>query len=109
MDLLIFPILLAGMWFLLVRPQQKRVRAQRDLIASVAVGDEVVTAGGIIGTIRVLADDRVFLEVAPGVELRILRGAISRTIDPATAEVLEPEETVERREDDEGDEPEPRQ
>jgi preprotein translocase subunit YajC len=109
MDLLIFPILLAGMWFLLVRPQQKRVRAQRDLIASVAVGDEVVTAGGIIGTIRVLTDDRVFLEVAPGVELRILRGAISRTIDPATAEVLEPEETLERREDDDGDEPEPHQ
>ena len=102
MDLLIFPLLLLGMYFLLVRPQQKRVKAQRDLIASISVGDEVVSAGGIVGTVRVLTDDRVFLEVAPGVELRILRGAISRKIDPATAEVLEPEESLER-DDEEGD------
>ena len=84
MDLIIFPLLMVGMYLLLVRPQQKRLKAQRELIASVAVGDEVVTAGGIIGTVRVLTDDRIFLEVADGVELRVLRGAISRTIEPAT-------------------------
>jgi preprotein translocase subunit YajC len=85
MDLIIFPLLMVGMYMLLVRPQQKRLKAQRELIASIAVGDEVVTAGGIIGTVRVLTDDRIFLEVADGVELRVLRGAISRTIEPATA------------------------
>ena len=84
MDLIIFPLLMVGMYLLLVRPQQKRLKAQRELIASIAVGDEVVTAGGIIGTVRVLTDDRIFLEVADGVELRVLRGAISRTIEPAT-------------------------
>ena len=84
MDLIIFPLLMVGMYLLLVRPQQKRLKAQRELIASVAVGDEVVTAGGIIGPVRVLTDDRIFLEVADGVELRVLRGAISRTIEPAT-------------------------
>lgn len=104
MDLIIFPLLLLGMYLLLIRPQQKKLQAQRALIASIAVGDEVVTAGGIIGTVRVLTDDRLFLEVADGVELRILRGAISRRIDPATAVVLEPEEAVERR-DDEQDRP----
>lgn len=102
MDLLIFPILIAGMWFLLIRPQQKRVRAQRDLIASVAVGDEIVTAGGIVGRVRVLTDDRLFLEVAPGIELRILRGAISRKIDPNTSEVLEPGEIRDRGDDEPG-------
>lgn len=101
MDLIIFPLLMVGMYLLLVRPQQRRLRAQRTLIATIEVGDEVVTAGGVIGTIRVLTDDRVFLEVAPGVELKVLRGAISRTIDPTTSEVLEPEESVERAEDDE--------
>jgi preprotein translocase subunit YajC len=81
MDLLLFPLLMVGMYLLLIRPQQKRVRAQRDLVASVAVGDEIVTAGGLIGTVRVLTDDRLFLEVAPGVELRLLRGAISRKLE----------------------------
>ena len=103
MDLIIFPLLLAGMYLLLIRPQQRRLKAQRDLVASIEVGDEVVTAGGIIGTVRVLAGDRVFLEVADGVELRILRGAISRTIDPVTSEVLEPEEALERDDDDADD------
>ncbi|MEX2658939.1 MAG: preprotein translocase subunit YajC [Acidimicrobiales bacterium] len=101
MDLIIFPLLMAGMYLLLIRPQQKKLRAQRELIASVAVGDQVVSAGGIIGTVRVLTDDRLFLEVADGVELTILRGAISRKIDPVTAEVLEAEDAVERM-DDEG-------
>jgi preprotein translocase subunit YajC len=105
MDLILFPLLLAGMYLLVIRPQQKKLKAQRDLIASIEVGDEVVTAGGIIGTVRVLAGDRVFLEVADGVELRILRGAISRTIDPVTDQVLEPEGAVERRDDDDPDRP----
>jgi preprotein translocase subunit YajC len=100
MDLIIFPLLMVGMYLLLVRPQQKRLRAQRALIASIAVGDEVVTAGGIIGTVRVLTDDRIFLEVADGVELKVLRGAISRTLDPATKAVLEPEEALARDADD---------
>jgi preprotein translocase subunit YajC len=102
MDLIIFPLLMVGMYLLLIRPQQKRVRAQRALIASIAVGDEVVSAGGIIGTVRVLTEDRAFLEVAPGVELRILRGAISRKLDPVTSEVLEPEESLERDDEDPG-------
>ncbi len=100
MDLLLFPLLLVGMYLLLVRPQQKRLQAQRAMVASIAVGDEIVTAGGIIGTVRVLTDDRMFLEVADGVEIRVLRGAVSRKIDPATDEVLEPEESLE---DDDGD------
>lgn len=92
MDLLLFPLLLIGMYLLLVRPQQRRLQAQREMVASIAVGDEVVTAGGIIGTVRVLTDERMFLEVADGVELTVLRGAVSRKIDPVTNEVLEPGE-----------------
>lgn len=86
MDLIIFPLLMVGMYLLLVRPQQRRLKAQRTLIATIAVGDEVVTAGGLIGTIRVLTDDRVVLEVAPGVELRVLRAAISRTVTEPSAD-----------------------
>lgn len=106
MDLIIFPLLMVGMYLLLVRPQQKRLKAQRDLIASIQVGDEVVTAGGLIGTVRVLTDDRIFLEVSDGVEIKVLRGAISRTIDPATRQVVEPEDALADDVDDDGTDPE---
>lgn len=66
------------MWLLLIRPQQRRVRQHQQLVASVRAGDEVVTAGGIFGTVRGLDDETLLLEVAPGVELRVLRGAVSR-------------------------------
>lgn len=100
MDLILFPLLMVGMYVLLVRPQQRRLKAQRTLLATIAAGDRVVTAGGLIGTIRVLTDERVTLEVAPGVELQVLRAAISRTIDPVTTEVLDPEQLLGRHGDD---------
>ena len=99
MDFIIFPLLMVGMYVLLVRPQQRRLKAQRTLIATVAPGDQVVTAGGLIGAIRVIDGDQVVLEVAPGVEVRLLRAAISRVVDPTTKEVLDPEQAIERRQD----------
>ncbi len=66
------------MWLLLIRPQQQRVRRQQAMVASLGVGDEVVTAGGIFGTVSALDDETVLLEVAPGVRLRVMRAAISR-------------------------------
>ena len=80
-ELIPFVLLLGLMWFVLIRPQQARLRKQRDLIASVQVGDVVLTAGGIIGTVRVLTDDELRLEVSPGVELRVVRAAISRRLN----------------------------
>src|SRR5438093_2342160 len=76
------PILLIGVvfYFLLIRPQQRRARAQRELTQSVAEGDEVVTIGGMFGIVRELDDDSVLLEVAPGTELRFLRSAIARKL-----------------------------
>lgn len=82
----LFPLVLLGlMWLLLVRPQQQRVRRQRELVASVVVGDRIVTAGGIIGTIVGLDDDEARVEVAPGTVLTVLRPAISRRVDGADA------------------------
>jgi preprotein translocase subunit YajC len=82
MDLIILPLLLLIMYLLLIRPQQQRVKRQRQLVADLHVGDEVVTAGGIVGTIRVLDDTELRLEAGPGVEVRVLRGAISRKLGP---------------------------
>ncbi|MDP9342197.1 MAG: preprotein translocase subunit YajC [Actinomycetota bacterium] len=78
------PLILIGVvfYFLLIRPQQRRARAQRELIQSVDVGDEVVTIGGLFGTVRAVDDDAITLEVAPGTTLRFVRSAIARKLNP---------------------------
>ncbi len=81
MELIPFVVLLVLMWFLLIRPQQARLRKQRELVASIEVGQLVLTAGGLIGTVRVLTDDELQLEVSPGVEVRMVRAAVTRRLD----------------------------
>jgi preprotein translocase subunit YajC len=79
----LLPIVLIGVvfYFLLIRPQQRRARSQREMTSSTEVGDEVVTIGGLFGVVRELDDDSVLLEVAPGTELRFLRTAIARKLN----------------------------
>jgi preprotein translocase subunit YajC len=70
------------MWVLLILPQQRRVRAQQAVVASLRVGDEVITAAGIYGVIVSDDEEVLGIEVAPGVVLRVLRGAISQRVGP---------------------------
>jgi len=81
-SLILFIPLLLAMWFLVLRPQQARLRAQRDLVSTLAAGDRVVTAGGIVGTLTVVGESEVTVQTGSGVELQVLRGAISRRLDP---------------------------
>jgi preprotein translocase subunit YajC len=74
-------VLLVAFYFLLVRPQQQRQKQHRELMASLAIGDRVVTVGGVYGTIRSLEDDRVGVEVAPGVTIEFARQAIARKLE----------------------------
>ena len=69
------------MWALLIRPQQQRARKQRELVASLEVGDRVVTAGGLVARIVGLTEEQASLEAAPGVTLTFLRAAINRKLD----------------------------
>lgn len=74
-------ILLVGVfYFLLIRPQQRRARAQRELAQSLDVGDEVITIGGIFGTIMAMDDESVTVEVSPGTNLRFVKSAIARKL-----------------------------
>jgi preprotein translocase subunit YajC len=70
-------VLVAGFFFLVVRPQRRQMAARRALIASVGVGDGIVTTGGIHGTVRRLGDETIELEIAPGVVVTLARGAIA--------------------------------
>jgi preprotein translocase subunit YajC len=77
-------ILAAAFFFLIVLPQRRRMAAHQALMASLHVGDEVVTSGGIHGTLRGLDDQTAELEIAPGVVVTIARGAIAAKIDVLT-------------------------
>ena len=79
---LLWLILMFGAFYmLLVRPQRRQMAAHRALIASLEVGDEVMTMGGMYGRIQKLGDDVVDLEVSPGTSVRVARSAISRKIE----------------------------
>lgn len=83
-------LIFAVFWFLLIRPQQKRTRQHRELLSSIEVGDEVVTAGGIYGRIKRLDDTDLWLEIADGTVVRFARGSIGRRVEPEGAEEADP-------------------
>lgn len=67
-------------YFLAIRPQQKRVRAQQALVASIEVGDRIETVSGILGTITDLTDAEAKVEIAPGVVVTMAKGAVRRKV-----------------------------
>lgn len=64
-------------YFLLIRPQQKRAKQQKELVASLKVGDSVVTAGGIHGKITATEESTVTLEIATGVKMKLNRASVT--------------------------------
>ena len=76
--LLFSAVMFGGFYFFILRPQQRRVRTHNALVSSVAVGDEVVTAGGIVGVVKSVNERDFDVEVSDGVVLRIVRGAIAQ-------------------------------
>jgi preprotein translocase, YajC subunit len=102
---LLLPFLLLGglFYFMILRPQQRRSRQQQSLINSVEVGDEILIAGaGIYGTIVEIDDEEgtVSVEVAPGVQLKMLRAGIARRV---SADYEEEDEDEDEDEDDDAD------
>jgi preprotein translocase subunit YajC len=93
MSIVLIPALLILFYFVFLRPQQQRLRKQRDVMGSLEVGDEVVTAGGMIGQIIELGDERAMIEVADGVEIEFLRAAISRKVEPSSRAYYDPDES----------------
>ena len=77
-SLLIPTMLIIGiMYFLMIRPQQKRLKEHQAMVAAVRRGDTVVTSGGIIGKVAKVYDQELQVEIAEGVKIKILRSTIS--------------------------------
>jgi preprotein translocase subunit YajC len=80
-------------YFLIFRPQQQARKRHADMIAALKKNDVVVTSGGFIGKVKSVAEDEVRLELAPNVDVRIIRGAIAEVrskTDPAPANDSKP-------------------
>jgi preprotein translocase subunit YajC len=78
--LLYLAVLVLAFFVLVVRPQRRQLAAHRALVASLEVGDEVVTSGGIHGVIRAMEDAVLRLEIADGVEVRLARNAVAQRV-----------------------------
>jgi len=87
-------VLLALVWFMLIRPQRRRQQEAQRLIESIGVGKEIVTAGGLYGTVTAIEDDEVRVEIADGVEVRVAKRAVAGVVseDENDPEEPQPEE-----------------
>jgi preprotein translocase subunit YajC len=91
-NLIFLGFLIVIFYFMLIRPQRRRVEQHKRLISSIGVGDEIVTIGGIYGRVGRMGDEDIDLEVSPGTTIRIVKSAIARRVtqdvddEPATEE-----------------------
>ena len=72
------------LYFIMIRPQMKRQKEHRAMIDALAKGDEIVTAGGILGRVTSLGEGFVHIEIAQGVEVQIQRSAVSQVLPKGT-------------------------
>ena len=110
MPLLLIVLLFGVMYFMMIRPQQKRRREAQAMQSALGPGDDIVTIGGLHASVVAVEDDVVTVEISPGVEVRFARPAIARVIsrhsvddepvadDPAVDEPVNP--VVETRKND---------
>jgi preprotein translocase subunit YajC len=80
-------------WLFIIRPAGRRQRELAHMQSSLSVGDEIVLTSGVYGTVRQLEDDHLLVEVAPGVTIKVARGAVGSTVNKIDEPVREPAET----------------
>ena len=81
-QLIVLVAMFALLWLFLIMPQRRRAQAQRELLSSVAVGDEILTVGGLIGRVRSADDQELRLEVAPDMQVRVARRSVAAILAP---------------------------
>jgi preprotein translocase subunit YajC len=76
--------MIGGMYFLMIRPQQKRQKEHQNMLSKLAAGDEVVTAGGILGRIADVSDNFLTIEIADGVRIKVQKSQVSQLVPKGT-------------------------
>jgi preprotein translocase subunit YajC len=78
-------LVFVAFYFLMLRPQQRRVKMLQNAIANLKKNDQVVTSGGILGKVGKVDDQYVELEIAPNVKIKVVRATIAEVISPTSA------------------------
>jgi preprotein translocase subunit YajC len=81
-------LLLVVFYFLLIRPQMKRAKEHKNMLGSLAKGDEVVTSGGVIGKVREIGENLLVVEIADKVEIRVQKAAITSVLPKGSMQSL---------------------
>jgi preprotein translocase subunit YajC len=84
----IFIIMLVVMYFLMIRPQQKRQKELRTLMDALAKGDEVITVGGVLGRVTKVTDAYVTIEISAGNEMVVQKNAVTALLPKGTLKSL---------------------
>jgi preprotein translocase subunit YajC len=101
-------MILGIMYFLIIRPQQKRLQDHKSMIASIKRGDTVVTSGGIVGKVtRVIGDGELQVEIADGVRVRVVRSTVSEVRTRGDARDVEAKKALSRADNDDDVDTEP--
>ena len=77
-------VMFGAFYFLLIRPQQKRQKAHTELLKGLATGDEVITSGGMLGTITAVSEHYVGIRIARDVEVKIQKASVSAVVPKGT-------------------------
>ena len=104
--ILLIALMVVAFYFLLLRPQKKRQQAQQKTMNEIQSGTRVLLGSGIFGTVITASDKQAVIEIAPGVQLTVLKQAIARIVQPGD-EFSEPAEFESEIEDESVVEPEP--
>jgi preprotein translocase subunit YajC len=92
--ILFFAGMLVVFWLLVIQPQRRRREQQTRLLSDLAVGDDVITAGGLYGAVREVAEDHVVLEIAANTRVKVAKSAVAGRVEPEPD--AEPETEPER-------------
>ena len=78
-------LLFVGMWFLIIAPQRKRQKAHDKMLSELQTGDEIITSGGVYGTITNVKEDRFVVRIADNTKIELGKGFVANKVAPAQA------------------------
>ena len=87
-SLFMFGMLFVVFYFFLIRPQMKQAKEHKQMVGSLAKGDEIVTTGGLLGRINKVGDNFLVLEIAKDIEVKVQKNAVSATLPKGTTKTL---------------------
>lgn len=87
--LLMLVVMFALMYFLLIKPQKKQMKIRNEMLANLKNGDKIITSGGITGYIRAITDEYIYVEIAEGLTIEMIKQAVSQVIHESEIEEYE--------------------